>query len=89
MSFKVTPLHLMTVLCVYVSSGYSTMYLLVRWYFFKGLQNYMENKNEENENKIILRGFNCNKGKIDRYGGNKTQILYRCCSYYALNVIMA
>ena len=24
--------------------------------------------------------------KMDRHGGNKTQRLYRCCSYYALNV---
>ena len=65
------------------------MDLLVRWHFFKGLQNYMDNKNEGNENKIILRDFNCSKDKMDRYGGNKTQILYRCCSYYALNVVMA
>ena len=49
----------------------------------------MENKNQENENKIILRDFNCNKDKINRYGGNKTQILYRCCFYDALNVVMA
>ena len=49
----------------------------------------MDNKNEGNENKIILRDFNCSKDKMDRYGGNKTQILYRCCSYYALNVVMA
>ena len=47
------------------------MDLLARWHFFKGLQNYMENKNEENENKIILRDY-CNKDKTDRYGGNKT-----------------
>ena len=46
----------------------------------------MENKNEGNENKIILGDFNCTKDKMDRYGGNKTQRLYRCCSYYALNV---
>ena len=49
----------------------------------------MDNKNEGNENKIILRDFNCSKDKMDRYGGNKTQILYRCGSYYALNVVMA
>ena len=46
----------------------------------------MENKNEGNENKIILGDFNCTMDKMDRYGGNKTQRLYRCCSYYALNV---
>ena len=37
------------------------------------MQNYMENKNERNENKIILGDFNCTMDKMDRYGGNKTQ----------------
>ena len=46
----------------------------------------MENKNEGNKNKIILRGFNCTMDKIDKYGGNKTQRLYRYCSYYSLSV---
>ena len=46
----------------------------------------MENKNEENENKIILGDFNCTMDKMDRYGGNKTQRLYRCCSNYAFIV---
>ena len=46
----------------------------------------MENKNEGNENKIILGDFNCTMDKMDRYGGNKTQRLYRCCSYYTFNV---
>ena len=46
----------------------------------------MENKNEGNEDKTTLGDFNCTKGKMNRYGGNKTQILYRCCSYYSLNV---
>ena len=45
----------------------------------------MENKNEGNENKIILGDFNCTKDKMDRYGGNKTHMFYICCSYYALN----
>ena len=62
------------------------MNLLARWHFFKRLQNYAENKNEGNENKIILGDFNCIKDKIDRYGGNKTQILYKFCFYYAFNV---
>ena len=43
----------------------------------------MENKNEENKNKIILGDFNCTMDKMDKYGGNKTQRLYRCCSNYA------
>ena len=49
----------------------------------------MENKNEGNENKIILRDFNCTKDKMDRCGGNKTQMLCKYCSYYALNVVTA
>ena len=43
----------------------------------------MENKNERNENKIILGDFNCTMDKMDRYGGNKTKRLYRCCSNYS------
>ena len=46
----------------------------------------MENKNEEDENKIILGDFNCTMDKMDRYGGNKTQRIYRSCSNYALIV---
>ena len=42
----------------------------------------MEKKNERNKNKIILGDFNCTMDKMDRYGGNKTQRLYRCCSNY-------
>ena len=38
---------------------------------FKGLKSYMENKNERNENKIILGDFNCPMDRIDRYGGKK------------------
>ena len=40
----------------------------------------------EMEKKKILGDFNCTINKMDRYGGNKIQRLYRCCSYYALNV---
>ena len=46
----------------------------------------MENKNERNENKIIPGDFTCTMDKMERYSGNKTQTLYRCCYYYALNV---
>ena len=53
---------------------------------FKGLQNCMENKNEGNKNKIILGYFNCTMDKMDKYGGNKTRRIYRCCSNYALVV---
>ena len=35
----------------------------------------MENKNGWNKNKIIFGDFSCTIDKMDRYGGNKTQIL--------------
>ena len=44
----------------------------------------MGNKDKGNENKIILEDFNCTKDKMDKDGGNKTQIIYICCSNYAL-----
>ena len=46
----------------------------------------MENYNDGNEKEIILGDFNCTMDKMDKYGGNKTQILYRCCSKYSLIV---
>ena len=46
----------------------------------------MENRNEGNENKIILGDFNFTMDKMDKYDRNKTQRLYRCYCYYALNV---
>ena len=39
----------------------------------------------ENENKIILKGFNCTMDKMERYGGNETQRLSRYCSNYSLS----
>ena len=45
----------------------------------------MQNKNEGSENKIMLGDLNCTMDKIDRDGENKTQLLYRCCSNYALS----
>ena len=62
----------MTAFYVYASSGYSTREQLARGRFLKGIQNYMENTNEGNENKIILGDFNCIVDKKDRYGGNKS-----------------
>ena len=44
----------------------------------------MQNKNEENEKKLILGDLNCTMDKKDRDGENKTRKLYRCCSNYAL-----
>ena len=85
-SFKFTPSN-DRVLCVYVPSGYSTREQLDRGRFFEGLQNYMENKNKGNENKIILEDFNCTMDKIDRDSENKTQILW-CSSSYALSKLI-
>ena len=52
-------------------------------HLFEGLDNYMQNKNEGNENKIILGNVNCIMDKIDRDGENKTQKLYRCFSNFS------
>ena len=57
------------------SPYYSTREQLARGRFFEGLQNYMQNKNEGNENKIMLGKLNCTMNKIDRDGENKTQTL--------------
>ena len=86
-SFKFTPSN-DRVLCVYAPSGYSTREQLDRGRFFEGLQNYMENKNKGNENKIILEDFNCIMDKMDRDGENKTQRLYWCCSSYVLSKLI-
>ena len=64
------------VLCVHAPSGYSTREQMARGCFFEGLQNYTENKNKGNENKIILGDFNCTINKMDRDSENKTQRLY-------------
>ena len=61
-SFKVPPSN-DRVLSVYVASGHSNREQLARERFFGGLQNYMKNKNEGNENKIILGDFNCTMDK--------------------------
>ena len=44
----------------------------------------MRNKNEGNENKIIVGDLNFIMDKIDRDGENKKQRLYRWPSNYAL-----
>ena len=48
----------------------------------------MKNKNDGNENKIMLGVLNCTMDKIDRDGENKTQRIYRCCSNYALSKLI-
>ena len=70
MSFKVTPSN-DKVLCVYAPLGHSTREQLARGRFFEGVQNYMENKNEGNENKIILGDFNCILVKMEMDGRNR------------------
>ena len=60
----------------------------LRGRFFEGLQNYMQNKNEGNENKIMLGDLNCTMDKINRDCENKTQRLYRGCSSYTLSKLI-
>ena len=36
----------------------------------------------------MLGDFNCTMDKMDKHGENKTQILYRCCSNYALSKLI-
>ena len=86
-SFKIAPLN-DRVFCAYAPSGHSTREQLARERFFEGLQTYMENKTEGNENKILLGDFNCTLDKIDRDEGNKTRKLYRCHSNFALSKIV-
>ena len=69
-------------------SGYRTREQLAKGYFFEGLQNYMQTKNKWNEIKIMLGDLNCSMDKINRDGENKTKILYRCCSNYALSKLI-
>ena len=76
-SFKFTPSN-DRVFCVYASSGYSTTEQLDTGRFFEGLQNYKENKDKRNENKIILEDFNCTLNKMGRDVENKTKRLYWC-----------
>ena len=75
MSFKIA-LSNNRVLCVCVPSGHCTREQLIKGRFFEGLQTYMENKYEGDENKILLGDFNITIGIMDRDGGNKTQRLY-------------
>ena len=71
MSFQVTPSN-DRVLRVFAPPGYSTREQLARGCFFERLQNYVENKKEGNENKLIFGEFNWNMDKMDKDGGNKT-----------------
>ena len=71
-----------------LSSEYNTRGQLARRPFFEVLQNDMENKSEENENRIFLGDFNCTMNKMDRGGGNKTQKNYICGSKYTLSKLI-
>ena len=84
-SFRITP-SMTELSLLFAPSGHSTREHLARGRFFEGLQNYMENRNKGNENKIILGDFNCTMDKMDQHGENEIQRLYRCCSYYAVKV---
>ena len=48
----------------------------------------MENKNKGDENKIILKDFNCTMDKMVRDGENRTKRLYWCSSSYALSKLI-
>ena len=48
----------------------------------------MQNRNEGNQNKIMLGVLNCTMDKIGGNDENKTQRLYRCCSDYALSKLI-
>ena len=78
----------MTDFSVCAPSVYSTREQLARGCFFEGLLNYMQNKNEGNESKIILGDLNCTMGKLDRDGEKNTQRLYRCYSNYGLSKLI-
>ena len=49
---------------VHVASGHNTRQQLAGEHFFEGLQNHMENKNDGNESKNILRDFNWTMDEI-------------------------
>ena len=86
-SFKVAPSS-DRVVCVYAPSGHGNREQLAKGRFFEALENYMENKFQGNENKIIIGDFNCTLDKMERDEGNKTQKRYRCHSNFALSKLI-
>ena len=48
----------------------------------------MGNKNDRNDNNVILRDFNCTINKRERDGGNKMQRLHGCGSNYSLSKLI-
>ena len=86
-SFKVAPSE-DRVLCIYAPSGHNNKQQLARRRFFKGLQTYIQDKTQGNENKIIIADFNCTLDQKDRDEGNKTNRRYRCHSTFALSKLI-
>ena len=74
LSFTVTPSN-GKVLWARALLGHNTKEELARGHFFEGLQNYLEKKNERNENKIILRDFICTMDKMDWDSGNTNHVI--------------
>ena len=84
---KVIPLFIMTYFAVFMPlQGIAPGNSWLGGVSLKDFKIIWKRKNEGNENKLILEDFNCTMDKMDRYGGNKTQRLYRWCSNYALIV---
>ena len=72
-SFKVTPSNGSS---LFVSlKGIAPENSWIGGRFFEGLQNYIQNKNEGNENKIIIGDLICTMEKIDMDGEYKTPTL--------------
>ena len=86
-SFKVAPSE-DRVLCIYAPSGYNNRQQLARGRFFAGLQTYIEDETQGNENKIIIADFNCTLGQKDRDEGNKTNRRYKCHSTFVLSKLI-
>ena len=82
---RLLPLMRVLCLCIFSAQHQRTAGLGA---FFEGLQNYIQIKNEGNENKIILGDLNCNIDKTVKYGENKTQRFYRCWSSYTLSKLV-
>ena len=76
------------VFCIYAPSGHGNREQLARRRFFEGLQTYIENKTQGNENKIIIGDFNCTLDKMDINEGNKTHRRSRCHSTFALSKLV-
>ena len=83
-SFKVAPSE-DRVLCIYAPSGHNNRQQMTRGCFFEGLQTYMEDKTQGNENKIIIGDFNCTLDQKDRDEGNKTNRRYAILLLPCLN----